>query len=219
MVPLDELHAVAVVRVGTELKGFGQQSVKSFAEIDPVSRQENAADFHTQHGLASPKQQHSVGHAVDADAPVSDAQIEAAVWRRRGRRRRLTVDHRQHLRRRHDRAASAGRRSPVPGLAPRDTAGSFDGARRHTGVQRGQNLPAQPQRDPSPRPMHATASSGTPLREPRGDLPIKKVLAAEPGPLQVTWAPTLVLASSLPSPLPSFLPSLPSFPATHVSGQ
>jgi hypothetical protein len=33
-----------------------------------VSRQEDAADFHAQHGPASPMQVRSVGHAVDADA-------------------------------------------------------------------------------------------------------------------------------------------------------
>jgi hypothetical protein len=54
VVPFDEHHAVTVVRVCAELQGFGEQSVKSFTEVDSVSRQEDAADFHTQHGLASP---------------------------------------------------------------------------------------------------------------------------------------------------------------------
>jgi hypothetical protein len=54
VVPLDEQHAVAVVWVSPELQGFGQQSIKSPPEVDPVARQEHAADFHAQHGPASP---------------------------------------------------------------------------------------------------------------------------------------------------------------------
>jgi hypothetical protein len=53
VVPLDEHHAVPIVRVGPQLERFGQQSIKSLPEIDSVSRQKDAANFHTQHGLAS----------------------------------------------------------------------------------------------------------------------------------------------------------------------
>ena len=49
VVSLDEQHAVAVVRVGPELKGFGQQAIKSFSEVDSVSRQEDTANFQPPH--------------------------------------------------------------------------------------------------------------------------------------------------------------------------
>jgi len=41
VVPLDEQHTVAIVRAGAEPQGFGEQSIKSFPKIDPMSRQED----------------------------------------------------------------------------------------------------------------------------------------------------------------------------------
>lgn len=50
LVALDEEHAVAVVRLGTEAIGLGEKAIEAFPEVHPVLCQEYPADRYGKHG-------------------------------------------------------------------------------------------------------------------------------------------------------------------------